>query len=81
MTEKTMHFYESLQYVVLALTIIGQVAIGVNYYAGQGIWLVSNIITVIRNIVLQRPRADKVWGWTMATLTFGLIVANIIAGR
>lgn len=81
MTEKTMHVWESMQYIVLALTIAGQVAIGANYYVGQSMWLISNIITVTRNIVLARPKADKVQGWAMAALTFGLILANLIMGR
>lgn len=71
-------FWERMQYIVLTLTVLGQVCIGANYFLGQGIWLVSNAITVCRNIKLQRPTADKVQGWFMFALTLGLIIANYI---
>lgn len=73
--------WETAQYLVLFLTVAGQVLIGVNYYWGQGAWLIANAITVTRNVKLERPRADKVQGWFMFALTCGLIVANVIAGR
>lgn len=65
-----------MQYVVLFLTVVGQILIGVNYFLGQGTWLLANAITVTRNVKLDRPRADKVQGWFMFALTFGLIAAN-----
>lgn len=68
--------WENLQYTVLFLTVVGQVLIGVNYFLGQGTWLIANAITVTRNIKLERPKADKVQGWFMFALTFGLIAAN-----
>lgn len=73
--------WETAQYLVLFLTVAGQVLIGVNYYWGQGTWLIANAITVTRNVKLERPKADKVQGWFMFALTCGLIVANVIAGR
>lgn len=68
--------WENVQYVVLFLTVIGQILIGVNYFLGQGTWLLANVITVTRNVKLDRPRADRVQGWFMFALTFGLIAAN-----
>ena len=68
--------WENVQYVVLFLTVVGQILIGVNYFLGQSTWLLANAITVTRNVKLDRPRADKVQGWFMFALTFGLIVAN-----
>ena len=68
--------WENAQYAVLFLTIVGQVFIGVSYFLGQGTWLLANAITVTRNIKLDRPKADKVQGWFMFALTFGLIAAN-----
>lgn len=68
--------WENAQYAVLFLTIAGQVLIGVSYFLGQGTWLLANAITVTRNIKLDRPKADKVQGWFMFALTFGLIAAN-----
>lgn len=68
--------WENVQYVVLFLTVVGQILIGVNYFLGQGTWLLANAITVTRNVKLDRPRADKVQGLFMFALTFGLIAAN-----
>lgn len=68
--------WENAQYAVLFLTIVGQVLIGVSYFLGQGTWLLANAFTVTRNIKLDRPKADKVQGWFMFALTFGLIAAN-----
>lgn len=69
---------ERLQYLVLALTIMGQVCIGIDYMLGQGLWLVANLITVGRNLGLERPRADKVQGVFMLALTCGLMVSHAI---
>ena len=49
--------WETAQYLVLFLTVAGQVLIGVNYYWGQGAWLIANAITVTRNVKLERPKA------------------------
>lgn len=70
--------WERAQYVVLGLTIAGQVCIGVNYFLGQGLWLVANALTVCRNVKMERPKADRVQGWFMLALTLGLIAANAI---
>lgn len=60
-------------YFVLALTILGQMTIGLSYLAGQGMWLVANLITVWRDVALDRPRADKVKDVCMLCLTIGLV--------
>ena len=60
-------------YFVLALTILGQMTIGLSYLVGQGMWLVANLITVWRDFALDRPRADKVKDVCMLCLTIGLI--------
>lgn len=60
-------------YFVLALTILGQMTIGLSYLVGQGTWLVANLITVWRDCALDRPRADKVKDVCMLCLTIGLI--------
>ena len=66
---------ENLQYVALALTVAGQVTIGVNYFVGQGCYFVANIIAVYRNVKLERPRPDKVRDWALTGITAGCIIA------
>lgn len=45
-----------------------------NYFAGQGCWLVANLISVARCFVLHRPPADTVKESALTALTLGLIV-------
>lgn len=61
-------------YVVLALTILGQMVIGLNYLWGQGAWLIANVLTLARDFALDRPTADKVKNSCMLAITIGLIV-------
>lgn len=77
-TDKRTRVWENLGYVALALTIIGQILVGVVYLAGQGCWLVSNAILVSRNIALSRPRADMVKDVCMSAITTALIVAHLL---
>ena len=71
-------FVENLQYLVLALTVAGQVVIGVSFLWGQGVWCLANFITVARDFALQRPRADIVKDTAMLGLTIGLITAYFL---
>lgn len=70
--------WENVQLLCLALTIAGQVVIGPCYLAGQGLWLVSNVLAIIRNFVLVRPMADKVKDAAMTAITAGLMIAYAI---
>lgn len=70
--------FENLQYVTLALTIIGQIAIGGSYLVGQGCWLVANLISVSRCFVLKRPMADTIKESALTALTFGLIMFHLL---
>lgn len=67
-------FFENLQYIVLIGLIIGQCTVGVNFYFGQSVYLLCNLILVIRNFVLRRPPADKVKDCTCLGITIGLIL-------
>lgn len=72
--------WENLQYLNLAMTIVGQVVIGGSYLLGQGVWLVANCIAVIRDVVLKRPAADVVKDVAMTALTAGLIGFYLLGG-
>ena len=69
---------ENLQYAALALTVAGQVTIGANYFVGQGCYLLANLISVYRNVKLDRPTPDKVRDWALTGLTAGCIIAAAI---
>ena len=69
---------EDLQYFVLIMLILGQCTVGENFYLGQCIYLVANIVSVFRSFVLQRPNADKVKDVCCMAITIGLIVFNLL---
>lgn len=72
--------WENLQLVNLFLTIAGQIIIAPSYLLGQGLWLIANIIAVIRDVVLHRPAADVVKDVAMTALTAGLIGFYLLGG-
>lgn len=67
-------FWENLQLACLALTIIGQIVIGASFFFGQGLWLIANFVSLIRDFVLKRPAADKIKDATLAAITAGIII-------
>ena len=70
--------FENLQFVVLVGLIIGQCTVGSNFYFGQGIYLVCNVISTTRNFVLNRALADKVKDLCCLGITAGLILFNLL---
>ena len=65
-------------YIVLALTILGQMFVGMDYLIGQGMWLIANIITVSRDFALDRPTSDKIKNVSMLALTIGLVTLYLV---
>lgn len=74
-------FMVNVAYASIALTVIGQVTVGSNFYIGQVAYLVANIVNCTRDIILRRPRADKIKNFTFLGITAGLIVLNLIKGQ
>lgn len=70
----------NVAYVSIALTVLGQITVGHLFYVGQGAYLVANIINCVRDVILGRPRADKVKNFTFLGITAGLIILNLIRG-
>lgn len=69
---------ENLQYMVLALLILGQCTLGNNFYFGQGVYLLANIISSYRCFALHRPAADKIKDISCLAITVGLILFNLL---
>lgn len=67
--------WERVMYLILALTVAGQVIINMNALAGQTVWLVANVLAVTRNVMLKRPASDMVKDVCMLGITAGLIAA------
>ncbi len=66
-------------YVSIILTVIGQCTVGTAFYVGQGAYLLANIINCARDVVLRRPRADKIKNFTFLGITMGLILLRILS--
>lgn len=70
-------FWDNIGYVIMALLLVGQITVGWLFMVGQGAYLLGNIINVIRDFKLGRPRADKVKNICFTAITVGLIILYI----
>ena len=77
---KLWKFFETLNYLVLALLIIGQCTVGRNFMIGQSIYLGANLVSVTRTFILKRPMADKVKDCCCLGITCGLLGIKILGG-
>ena len=64
---------ENLQYITLICLIFAQCVVGSNFYFGQIIYLIANVVSVFRTFVLNRPTADKIKDTSCLAITVGLI--------
>ena len=73
-------FFENLNYFVLMLLIIGQCTVGANWFIGQLVYLLANIISVSRCWMLKRPVADKIKDCACLAITLGLLGIKLLGG-
>ena len=73
-------FFENLNYFVLMLLIIGQCTVGANWFIGQLVYLLANIISVTRCWMLKRPVADKIKDCACLAITLGLLGIKLLGG-
>ena len=66
--------YELCGYLGIALTIIGQILIGLDYFAGQSCWLAANALYLFKAVKQQQDRAEIVRNVAMSAITLGLMV-------
>lgn len=71
-------FWENSMYAVIVLLVIGQITVGWLFYVGQGAYLVGNIISVLRDFKMDRPKADKIKNLLFAAITIGLIMLRML---
>ena len=69
--------WDNVGYAVMALLLIGQVTVGWLFMVGQGAYLIGNMLNVIRDFKLDRPKADKVKNICFTAITVGLIILYI----
>lgn len=75
---KNERVWENVAVLCFALTVLGQGLVGGLYLAAQGVWLIANVVSLIRNVVLERPTADKVRDGGLIGLTTALIVLRVL---
>mgnify|MGYP003550871603 FL=1 len=71
-------FWENSMYAVIVLLVIGQMTVGWLFYVGQGAYLIGNIINVLRDFKMDRPKADKIKNLLFTAITIGLIMLRML---
>lgn len=71
-------FWENSMYAVIVLLVIGQITVGWLFYVGQGAYLIGNIISVLRDFKMNRPKSDKIKNLLFAAITIGLIMLRML---
>ena len=71
-------FWENSMYAVIVLLVIGQITVGWLFYVGQGAYLIGNIIGVLRDFKMDRPKADKIKNLLFTAITIGLIMLRML---
>lgn len=66
--------FEILGYVAVALTVLGQILIGVDYLTGQGCWLVANALYLTKAVKQDLGKAEITRNVIMSALTIGLMI-------
>ena len=70
-------FWEIVGYSSLALCVLGQICVGYVYLFAQVLYLVSNVLGIVRDFALDLPRANKVRDAVFIGITLALIVIKI----
>ena len=68
-------------YVAMFMTVLGQCIVGNMFYVGQGLFLTANIIYLIRDFKLNRPKADKIKNTLFTAITVGIIIMQLITTK
>lgn len=71
-------FWEVIGYIILALCVVGQIAVGYVYLPAQILYLLANIAEVARDFALCLPRANKVKDICFTGITIALIIIYLI---
>ena len=70
--------FEVMGYIAIALTVIGQVVINVSAIAGQSVWMVANVLYLIKAIKQNMGKAEIIRNVIMSAITTGLIILCVI---
>jgi hypothetical protein len=70
--------FEVMGYIAIALTVIGQVVINVSAIAGQSVWMVANVLYLIKAVKQHMGKAEIIRNVIMSAITTGLIILCMI---
>lgn len=65
---------EIFGYVAIALTVLGQILIGIDYLIGQGCWLIANALYLTKAVKQDLGKAEITRNVVMSALTVGLMI-------
>ena len=68
-------------YIAMFMTVLGQCVVGNIFYIGQGLFLIANVIYLIRDFKLGRPKADKIKNTLFTAITVGIILMQLITTK
>ena len=71
-------FWECVGYISLALCIFGQIAVGYMYIPAQIVYLVANIMSLVRSASIKLPKANIVKDVVFTAITAGLIAIYLV---
>lgn len=70
--------FEMCGYVAIALTVFGQVVINISALGGQTIWMVANLLYLVKAFGQNLGKAEITRNFVMSGVTTGLIVLNVL---
>ena len=68
-------------YIAMFMTVLGQCVVGNIFYVGQGLFLIANVIYLVRDFKLGRPKADKIKNTLFTAITVGIIIMQLITTK
>ena len=77
MENKTNTFWEIINYLCLGGLIIGQITIGFLFYVGQTVYLITDILILIRVFACKYPLSEKVKNVCLTAICLGVLIVKI----
>ena len=77
MENKTNTFWEIINYFCLGGLIIGQITIGFLFYVGQTVYLVTDILILIRVFACKYPLSEKIKNIALTAICLGVLIVKI----
>ena len=69
--------WDYLGYSIIFMIMLGQVVVSIDVLWGNGVYLVCNLVSVVRTFSLKRPACDKVKDVACLALTLGIILLKV----